>query len=491
VKFKRLYLLMLLISPCSQVFSSEDKHELIDLSQVIPKYRESLAVLPLDYSLLEEKPLTGVMLQRYKLNSQTWTLQGSVCPGRWQHGVDIYIPDSARDKNALIVVNSGSNDDGTGNPVAPNNFTQDQLVQIAMATKTIVISVSNVPNQKLTYQGATEPLAEDNSVAWSWKLFINDASKYQNASLHIPMSAAVSQALRLAKIELASQNITKFIVTGASKRGWAAWLTAISDNDVVAIVPFAMDLLGTQESLKHMYHSYGNNWPIAFHPYYQQEIDKHIDTNEFANLMKIEDPLSYLSGEMSSRLNIEKYIINASGDDFYVPDNSRFYYDKLPEPKSLRVVENSTHHGILSVTVPSLITFINRYQEKKKLPEISEVVASDDNKSKKLKVHFSEQPSQVLQWTAHNPVNRDFRFACDVKYTSTPVSFSADDKEVVVPLTVPDNGWQATYLEATFSDGYVATSQVYITPDEYPKIAPLSKGPACKTLPGRGLKPIK
>jgi len=489
VKFKTLYILMLFISPCSQSFSSDDKHELVDLSQVIPKYRESLAALPVDYSLLEEKILTGTMLKRYKLNSQSWTLQGNVSPERWQHEVDIYIPDSARDKNALVVINSGSNDDGTGNPVAPNNFTQDQLVQIATATKTIVISVSNVPNQKLTYQGATEPLAEDNSVAWSWKLFMNDTQKYQNASLHIPMSAAVSQALRLAKTELAPQKITQFIVTGASKRGWAAWLTALSDPDVVAIVPFAMDLLGTQESLKHMYHSYGNNWPIAFHPYYQQEIDKQIATDAFSSLMKIEDPLSYLSGDMNSRLNIEKYIINASGDDFYVPDNTRFYYDKLPGPKSLRVVENSTHHGILSVTVPSLITFINRYQEQKKLPEISENIVSDDNKNKTLRVNFSEQPSRVLQWTAHNPVARDFRFACDIKYSSTPVTLSDGDKEAIVPLTKPDSGWQATYIEATFSDGYVATSQVYIMPDEYPKIAPPSKGPACKTLPGRGLIP--
>jgi len=55
VKFKTLYILMLFISPCSQSFSSDDKHELIDLNQVIPKYRESLAALPVDYSLLEEK----------------------------------------------------------------------------------------------------------------------------------------------------------------------------------------------------------------------------------------------------------------------------------------------------------------------------------------------------------------------------------------------------------------------------------------------------
>ncbi|SCZ64846.1 hypothetical protein SAMN02982990_02275 [Photorhabdus luminescens] len=45
----------------------------------------------------------------------------------------------------------------------------------------------------------------------------------------------------------------------------------------------------------------------------------------------------------------------------------------------------------------------------------------------------------------------------------------------------------ATYIEATFSDGYVATTQVYITPDDkYPTVAPLSNGPTCQTLPGRG-----
>ncbi|MGE2697416.1 PhoPQ-activated protein PqaA family protein [Escherichia coli] len=94
-------------------------------------------------------------------------------------------------------------------------------------------------------------------MAYSWKLFIGDTQKYQNASLHVPMAASVSQAFRLAKKELAQQKITKFIVAGASKRGWAAWLTALSDPDVDAVVPFVMDLLDTKKSLEHIYQSYG------------------------------------------------------------------------------------------------------------------------------------------------------------------------------------------------------------------------------------------
>ncbi|EHH2205771.1 PhoPQ-regulated protein [Salmonella enterica subsp. enterica serovar Infantis] len=490
MKIRTLYMAMLFISPAGLALSAGENNKNIDLTHVISDYRISLTSLPLDYSLLEKKQRPGVMLQRFNLNSQTWSPQGVVSPERWQNGVDIYIPDSAREKNALVVINNGSNNNGSGTPVAPTNFNEEELSRIAIATRTVVISVSNVPNQVLSYQGVTTPLGEDNSVAYSWKLFIGDTHKYQDASLHIPMAASVSQAFRLAKKELTQQNINKFIVTGASKRGWAAWLTALSDPDVGAVVPFAMDLLNTQKSLEHMYQSYGKNWPVAFYPYYNQGIDQQVGTDKFARLMRLEDPLTYLNTDMGDRLKIDKYIINASGDDFYVPDNSHFYYGLLPGSKSLRVVPNSTHNGILSVAEQSLITFVNHFQEKQKLPEITENVQSRGDGKKELVVNFSEKPVAILQWTARNPAARDFRYACDIKYNSVPVSLATGDNTLSISLTTPDSGWQATYIEATFTDGYVATTQVYITPDEkYPETAPPSIDASCQTLPGRGLSP--
>ncbi|EAR1741093.1 PhoPQ-regulated protein [Salmonella enterica] len=490
MKIRTLYMAMLFISPAGLALSAGENNKNIDLTHVISDYRISLTSLPLDYSLLEKKQRPGVMLQRFNLNSQTWSPQGVVSPERWQNGVDIYIPDSAREKNALVVINNGSNNNGSGTPVAPTNFNEEELSRIAIATRTVVISVSNVPNQVLSYQGVTTPLGEDNSVAYSWKLFIGDTHKYQDASLHIPMAASVSQAFRLAKKELTQQNINKFIVTGASKRGWAAWLTALSDPDVGAVVPFAMDLLNTQKSLEHMYQSYGKNWPVAFYPYYNQGIDQQVGTDKFARLMRLEDPLTYLNTDMGDRLKIDKYIINASGDDFYVPGNSHFYYGLLPGSKSLRVVPNSTHNGILSVAEQSLITFVNRFQEKQKLPEITENVQSRGDGKKELVVNFSEKPVAILQWTARNPAARDFRYACDIKYNSVPVSLATGDNTLSISLTTPDSGWQATYIEATFTDGYVATTQVYITPDEkYPETAPPSIDASCQTLPGRGLSP--
>lgn len=93
MKIRALYTAMLFISPaCLALSSPGEQYRTTNLTYVISDYRMSLAALPLDYSLLEEKQLPGVMLRKYSLNSQAWSPQGVVSPERWQNEVDIYIP---------------------------------------------------------------------------------------------------------------------------------------------------------------------------------------------------------------------------------------------------------------------------------------------------------------------------------------------------------------------------------------------------------------
>lgn len=47
--------------------------------------------------------------------------------------------------------------------------------------------------------------------------------------------------------------------------------------------------------------------------------------------------------EYRARLTMPKMIINATGDQFFVPDSSRFYFDALPGEKHLRYVPNADH----------------------------------------------------------------------------------------------------------------------------------------------------
>lgn len=453
-----------------------------DFSHVIPDYRKKLSTETVNYVFTGKKTLSQVKVNRYKMISQSWSPDKMVTPEKWQHDVDIYIPETPKTQRALVVVNNGINyDNGSQKSSRPTDFSEEVLANIARATHTIVISVSNIPNQYLIYQDDNKSIKEDESVARSWTLFMDAPEQRKLMSLHIPMSISVSQAMRVAKKELRQWNINKFIVTGASKRGWITWLTAISDPDVEAIVPFVIDLLNTDIALEHMYRSYGGNWPVAFYPYYQQGIDKLIKTHNFSKLMEIEDPLRYMNSIYQSRLAIPKYIVNASGDDFYVPDNTRFYYDKLPGEKSLRIAPNTDHYGIKKFTEQSIVSFVNRFQSKKTLPQINSLVYN-----KTLTVRFSEEPVKLIRWTATNSKARDFRYACGIRYVPSSIDIPSD-KMVDILLNDTSSGWEATYIEATFNDGYVATTQVYITPDEkYAQIAPPSGDAACQTLPGRG-----
>lgn len=80
---------------------------------------------------------------------------------------------------------------------------------ISRDTNTIVISVSDIPNQYLTFQDDKKPLKEDESVSRSWALFMEAPEQRKLMPLNIPMVTALSQAMRLAKKELTQWNIAR------------------------------------------------------------------------------------------------------------------------------------------------------------------------------------------------------------------------------------------------------------------------------------------
>ncbi len=147
---------------------------------------------------------------------------------------------------------------------------------------------------------------------------------WQPMLLRVPMVAAGSRAMTLASRKLAPWQIERFIVSGASQRGWTTWLVAIADQRVDPIIPLAIDLLDTRTALVHRYRTYGGNWPIAFYPCDRVRVDERIDTTDFAHLTQIEGLLRDIGTAYEARLRISKYIINARGDDYYTADKRAF-----------------------------------------------------------------------------------------------------------------------------------------------------------------------
>lgn len=110
--------------------------------------------------------------------------------------------------------------------------------------------------------------------------------------------------------------------------------------------------------------------------------------------------------------------------------------------------------------------------------------ADRDERPDNTRLRTSERPRQLLLWQATNPLARDFRYACGIRYTSTPIAMNGARPQQLV-LVPPTNGWRAYFVEATFDDGFVATSQTYILGDGYPSTSPPAVGGSCRTLPGR------
>ncbi|APP74951.1 PhoPQ-regulated protein [Xanthomonas vesicatoria ATCC 35937] len=455
----------------------------VGFDQALVCYRDAVEQQPPVYTRGATSRIAGVERREYLLTSQSWSPEGLVTPATWQHDVAMYVPADALPTRALLISTNGTRHPVAGSAAQPaSELPPEALAALAQSSRTVVIALSDIPNQALQYRGDAAPRREDDSVAYSWSLFLQSPQQRKIMPLHVPMAAAIARTMSLAERELAPLQIHRFILAGASKRGWASWHATIADPRVDAVVPFVIDILNMPAVLDHMYRAYGGNWPIAFNAYAKQGITAQLQTPAFAQLVQLQDPLSYRRTPYRKRLMVPKYIVNASGDDFFLPDNTRFFYDALPGSKALRMVPNSAHNGIRTSVVDALVPFITRLQQQRSLPKVSDTLREGDAPQ----IHFrsSERPTQLRLWAATNPQARDFRYACGIRYQATPVALVRGDS-VSVPVQTPDIGWSAYFVEATYADGFVATSQTYVLgKQQYPSKAPPTDNAACSTLPG-------
>ena len=89
--------------------------------------------------------------------------------------------------------------------------------------------------------------------------------------------------------------IARFVLAGASKRGWTAWTAAAVDRRVAAVVPVVIDLLNIETSFEHHYRAYGF-WAPAIAAYQASGIMRWAGTAELASLLEIETRLPTATG---------------------------------------------------------------------------------------------------------------------------------------------------------------------------------------------------
>jgi PhoPQ-activated pathogenicity-related protein len=201
--------------------------------------------------------------------------------------------------------------------------------------------------------------------------------------------------------------------------------------------------------------------------YVEQGIMEWIGKPEFRALMKIEEPYEY-----RDRLTMPKLLLNATGDQFFLPDSSQFYFDKLKGERHLRYVPNTSHAIDKSDALQSLHSFYSSVVKGTPRPEFSWTFEKDGA----IKVISKQRPEAVHLWHATNPEARNFRHdVIGPVYTST-VLLPSGPNTWVARVPKPAKGWTAYFVELTFPTGgkfpLKLTTAVRVTPDTLPFPAP-------------------
>ncbi len=419
------------------------------------------------YELVDSIKKEGVTAYILEMVSQTWRSPEEVEPNVWRHWMTITVPDDVDSSIGLLIIGGGSNNSDP--PEKPEG------VGIAMQTKSVVAVVKMVPNQPLKFPD--EPMDkykekgrwEDAMIAYTWDKYLETGDELWPARLPMVKSAvrAMDTVTSFCKSEEGGNvAVDRFAVAGGSKRGWTTWMTAAVDDRVVAIVPIVIDLLNVVESMKHHYRAYGF-WAPAISDYEEMGIMEHIDDPRFAKLADIVEPYEY-----RSRLTMPKFMLNAAGDQFFLPDSSQFYFDDLPGQKYLRYVPNADHGLDDTDAIESLTAFYYSIIYNKPLPDFSWDLIGNDS----IRVKTVKQPKEVKLWQATNSETRDFRLETIGKaYTSTVLS-PKKNGVYMGKVDPPEKGWTAFFVELTYeSDGPAPlkfTTEVQVTPETLPYTFP-------------------
>ena len=413
------------------------------------------------YNIEETFTGEGWTEYRVKMVSGTWLTKQEVNHPEWWHWVTIVVPDEVTETEALMVIGGGSTKDKEPQPA------NELLVQAAVGTKSIIAEISNIPFQPLNYVGdEKDDRTEDDLIAYGWRQYLVGGAKDKDVKwlARLPMTRAVVRAMDVVQEISAdfSKPIDSFVVAGASKRGWTTWTTAIVDDRVIAIIPVVIDMLNVEPSFNHHWRCYGE-WSPAINDYINEGIMSWTGSEEYARLMELVEPYSFID-----QLTLPKFLINATGDEFFITDSWQFYWDELVGDKYIQYVPNANHGLNGTYNLGSLVAFYNAVITESAIPKVDWSVSAD---SIYLEVH-SDADYKVTKWEAVNENARDFRVPVigkvwkDLELSKTP------DNQYAIHFSAPENGYKAGLLEIVFDSGtevpFTFTTGTVVTPNAYP-----------------------
>jgi PhoPQ-activated pathogenicity-related protein len=332
-------------------------------------------------------------------------------------------------------------------------------MELARKIRAPVAFLYRIPNQPLLDGN----LREDDLIAETFVRYLN--TKDENWPLLFPMVKSVVKAMDVLQAfgrkEL-EKPIDKFIVAGASKRGWTTWLTAAVDQRIVAIAPVVIDTLNIRAQMPRQLKAFGD-YSSPLTPYSSRGLLPIPETPEGQRLLSMVDPWAY-----RDRLTMPKLIINGTNDLYWATDALNLYWDGVPADKWVLYVPNAGHNlrrqdrplpEQLNDLINGLAAF-SRYQiSGTSMPKLSWKHESVNGKLR-LTITATPAPLGARLWIAQTPT-KDFRTA---KWSAQEMGSS--EGKIVGEVTAPDKSHVAFFGEVDYEiDGlrYHLSTQVRMT----------------------------
>lgn len=389
---------------------------------------------------VERRSLDGVEAIRLALTSQTWRTN------IWQHELLLICPEApAHPDLALLLI--------SGNGKVEKQFSW--LSELARRVGCATAVLNRVPNQPL-YGGRSE----DALIAYTFEQFMRTGDK--DWPLLFPMvksAVRAMDAIQARTKELPRLKLERFVVCGASKRGWTTWLTAAADARVAAISPMVIDMLNMKAQTRWAERVYGRQ-SEKIKDYTEYDFAARMDEPRMVELRSYCDPYSYRKG-----YTVPKLLLLGTNDPYWVVDSLRWYWDDLPQPKLVFQTPNAGHDlGGGGQARETLTVFLKWIAERRTLPVCDWTFspAADGRAAIEMKL---DRPARSFRlWTAKS-AQRDFRQAA-WQSRELPFANSPAARAVIEPAA---RGFVAYLIEAELVDGnevYRLSTEARVLPDE-------------------------
>ncbi|BBA33118.1 putative uncharacterized protein [Methylocaldum marinum] len=320
-------------------------------------------------------------LNRLELISQKWRGE------QWSHGLLIAQPRELRNPGTafFLITHDGS-------------ACIDLLRAAAEQAGAIAAAITGVPNQPLYGR------SEDALVAFTFDRYA--ATNDRTWPLLFPMVKSAVRGMDAIQ-EFAgrtlSVGIEKFLVAGASKRGWTAWLTAAVDRRVKAIAPMVFDMLNMKTQLRWTEKIYGQQSEYI-HDYTDLGLHLALEDSPLHRLRVWVDPYAY-----RERYRMPKLLLLGTNDPYWTVDSLRHYWHDLPDPKFLFRAPNAGHGaGSTPEAKQTLASFFELVARDHPLPRLVWTHTQPTNDTEMIQVETDAKPTAIRLWTAESS-DRDFR----------------------------------------------------------------------------------